>query len=851
MRSKKNNRKVAMNKRSNNVRGPQKSQYERETLEELRSRSRAERIQERPSRCNRKPAKGKTSKKIMNDKMKRRNRRRNKIIMILYVILCIYITYSYFKWSNLIIPMMKNESSIIVDENGAIIETIGAERKNQNVSLSQIPENMKHAYVDIEDERFYSHKGVDIKRTAGAITNYVTHFGKSSFGGSTITQQLVKNLTGNDDTKINRKVAEWYRARELEAFCSKDEILQAYFNIIYVGPNTYGVSAGAKYYFNKDVSELDLAECAFMAGINNSPNSYNPFSGKDNSELIKKRTKIVLKKMLSLNHISQDDYNKAVQEVDEGLHFDNGTIETESDGVYSYYSDAVISEVIEDISKKKHIDSRFAKNYVYMAGLKIYSTENSEIQEKLEEEFEKEKYSLTSSSGNKSQAAMVVIDHTNGHVLGVVGGLGKKTTSRGFNRATQAYRQTGSASKPLAVLLPGIAEKTFTAATMYVDEPTTFNDGSQDGYSPTDNDDYIGNITVRRAVESSQNIPFVKMMEQITPKKSIKYLKKMGITSLQDEDESLMLALGGLKKGITPLEMAGAYATIANDGVYIEPTFYTKIENNKGKVVLKSKQKKKKVCSQEVAYILKQLLKQPVEGDDGTAKACKIDGMDVAAKTGTTNNNYDKWLCGFTTYYTAVTWYGYDIGETIEYKGKSPAVQLWSSVMKSIHSNLQKTQFPQNTKVNKATICAKTGKTATSNCSDTYTEYFLPGTVPEQCTSCTGGSKSNSNTQKRSTNTTSTNNNTNTTKSENKTTNTTNTSDTSTKNETESSNKKKNNDDVEITDVPNTNKNNNNNYENNNQDNNNNTNNNQDNNINTDNNQDEEQEEDEEQDDGP
>ena len=325
----------------------------------------------------------------------------------------------------------------------------------------------------------------------------------------------------------------------------------------------------------------------------------------------------------------------------------------------------------------------------------------------------------------------------------------------------------------------------------------------------------------------------------------------MGITSLQDEDESLMLALGGLKKGITPLEMAGAYATIANDGVYIEPTFYTKIENNKGKVVLKSKQKKKKVCSQEVAYILKQLLKQPVEGDDGTAKACKIDGMDVAAKTGTTNNNYDKWLCGFTTYYTAVTWYGYDIGETIEYKGKSPAVQLWASVMKSIHSNLQKTQFPQNTKVNKATICAKTGKTATSNCSDTYTEYFLPGTVPEQCTSCTGGSKSNSNTQKRSTNTTSTNNNTNTTKSENKTTNTTNTSDTSTKNETESSNKKKNNDDVEITDVPNTNKNNNNNYENNNQDNNNNTNNNQDNNINTDNNQDDEQEEGEEQDDGP
>ena len=779
MRSNSNKRRVAAKKHSSGQRRPQREQYDRETLEELRARSREERMNGRTDRATKRPVNGKSSKKVMTDKKKRRNRRRNKIIMILYAILCIYITYSYFKWSNLILPMMQNTNYIVVDENGTIMETIGAERKKNNVSLSEIPENMKNAYIDIEDERFYSHKGVDIKRTVGAIGSYVTHFGKSSFGGSTITQQLVKNLTGNDDTRINRKVVEWYRASELEAFCTKEEILQAYFNIIYVGPNTYGVSAGARYYFDKNVSDLDLAECAFMAGINNSPNSYNPFKGKDNSERIKTRTKVVLKKMLSLNHISQEDYNKAVQEVDEGLQFKNGTIETESDGVYSYHVDALISEVIEDIAKRKHIDTRFAKNYVYMAGLKIYSTEKMDIQEKLENEYEKEKYSLTSSSGNKAQSAMVIIDHTNGHVLGCVGGLGKKDTVRGFNRATQAYRQTGSASKPLAVLLPGIAEKTFTAATMYVDEPTTFNDGTSEGYSPTDNEDYIGNITVRRAVESSQNIPFVKMMEQITPKKSIKYLKKMGITSLQKEDESLMLALGGLKIGITPLEMAGAYATIANDGVYIEPTFYTKIEDNKGKIVVKSKQKKRKVCSKEVAYILKQLLKQPVEGEDGTAKSCRIDGMDVAAKTGTTNNNYDKWLCGFTTYYTAVTWYGYDKGETIEYSGKSPAVQLWSSVMKSIHNGLSRTSFPQNTKVNNATICDKTGKTATSNCPDCHTEYFLPGTVPDQCTTCTSGSKSSSSTKKKTTKTTNTTNSTSNTTT-NTTTNTTNTN----KNET-------------------------------------------------------------------
>ena len=676
----------------------------------------------------------------MSEKRRKSIKRFNTIFVILYTIFSIYMIMMYFNWKSLILPMMKNEHSMVVNSSGNIIEIIGAEKKCNNIKLSQIPENLKNAYIDIEDERFYSHKGVDIKRTSAAIGSYIIHFGKSSFGGSTITQQLVKNLTGNDDSSIGRKVEEWARASALESFCSKDEILEAYFNIIYVAPNTYGVDAGARYYFDKNVEDLDLAECAYLAGINNSPNSYNPFNGKDNSDKIKNRAKVVLNKMLDLGHISEADYNLAIDEINNGLQFKNGTIETDSDGVYSYHTDALISELVSDVSEKKHIETRFAKNYIYMAGLKIYSTENTEIQKKLEEEYEKDKYVIKSSAtGNSSQSAMVVIDHTNGYVVGCVGGLGKKTTSRGFNRATQGYRQTGSASKPLALLVPGLNEKSFTAASMYVDEKTTFNDGTEEGYSPTNNDGYIGNITIRRAVESSQNIPFVKMMEQITPKTSVKYLKKMGITSLQDKDESLMLALGGLDKGITPLEMAGAYATIANNGEYIEPTFYTKVENSKGKTIIETDQKKRRVFSEEVAYIVKQLLKQPVEGNNGTARSCKIEGMDVAAKTGTTNDNYDKWLCGFTTYYTAVTWYGYDKSETIEYKGKSPAITIWSAVMKGIHSNLSKTRFEENDKVKKALICPKTGHTATSNCSNAYTEYFLPGTIPDQCTSCSGG----------------------------------------------------------------------------------------------------------------
>lgn len=715
-------------------------------IEETRRGKRSERNVKQKGR------KGNPKVKVMSDRRKAFIKKVNALFVLVYLVFSIYRISAYFSWKNIVLQMMNNEPSTIVDSSGNIIEKLGAERNKNNVKLSQVPDNLKNAYIDIEDERFYKHKGVDIKRTTAAIGSYVIHAGKSSFGGSTITQQLVKNLTGNDDNSISRKIEEWVKAEELESFCSKDEILETYFNIIYVAPNTYGVDMGAKYYFNKSVSDLDLAECAFLAGINNSPNSYNPFNEKDNSEKIKKRTKVVLAKMHELKHINDSDYNNAVQEVENGLNFQKGDIQSESNGIYSYHADAVVSEVISDISEKKKMSTKFATNYVYMSGLKIYSTEDKEIQQELEEEYNKSKYVLTSNDGQTSQSAMVIIDHTTGYVVGCVGGLGEKKSARGFNRATQAVRQTGSAIKPIAVLAPGIDKKTFTASTMYNDEPTTFNDGSESGYSPTDNDEYIGEITVRRAVESSQNIPFVKMMEAIGPSNSVKYLKKMGITSLTDKDETLSLALGGLDKGITPLEMAGAYATIANDGQYIEPTFYTKIETAKGKNLMKLKQKKTKVFSKEVAYVLKELLKQPVEGSSGTAKLCKIDGMDVSAKTGTTNDNYDKWLCGFTTYYTAVTWYGYDQNETVSYKGKSPAVQLWSAVMKNVHANLSKTTFSMPGSIKQAKICAKTGMAATSKCEDVYTEYFLSGTVPSECVGCTGSNnKKKENTTKNNT----------------------------------------------------------------------------------------------------
>lgn len=314
-------------------------------------------------------------------------------------------------------------------------------------------------------------------------------------------------------------------------------------------------------------------------------------------------------------------------------------------------------------------------------------------------------------------------------------GFGEKETFRGLNRATQSQRQTGSAIKPLAVLVPGINEKIFTGATIYNDERTTF----EGEYSPGNSDGgYLGKITVRRALESSQNIPFVEMMEQITPKKAISYLEKMGITSLTDEDESLALALGGLQNGVTPLEMASAYATIANDGIYIEPTFYSSIVDSRGRTVMTSKQEKRTVFSEQVAYVLKKLLQQPVNGTNGTATYCSIPGIDVAAKTGTTDENYDKWLCGFTPYYTAVAWFGFDQNETIKYNSQNPAGIMWTNVMRSIHDGFSGARFYQPSKIVTAEICADTGKIARTGCTNTYVEYFLQGTEPSQCTRHSG-----------------------------------------------------------------------------------------------------------------
>ena len=602
------------------------------------------------------------------------------------------------------------------------------------------------AFVSIEDERFYDHMGIDVKRTLAATVKYAfskVGIGSSNYGGSTITQQTVKNITKEKDRTWQRKVKEMARAYYIEKELSKDQILELYLNLIFMGGNTniYGVEVASNYYFSKSAKDLDLAECAFLAGINNTPNSYNPFV-EDNErvmERIKTRTKTVLNKMNELGKIkSKEEYDAAIAEVDAGLAFNKGTI---VENIYSYHTDAAIMQIINQLMEEKDLNYDAAKLYLYSGGFTIYTTQDSNIQDIMQTEFEKDKYWVKGRNKNKdgtlvnehSQAGMTLIDQKTGYVLATCGGLGKKTTSLGFNRGTQLVKQTGSSMKPLAVVAPGINEGLITAASVFDDVP----------YSIFKNySNYRGLITVRYAIESSQNIPMVKAMQVVTTQRSIEFLKSVGITGLVDEDNNLGLALGGLTNGTSPLQMAAAYAAIANDGVYITPTFYTKVVDGNGNTVLEPKQESRTVMSSAAAYVVKEILTQPVKS--GTSTHCAVSGMSTAAKTGTTNDDFDRWLCGFTPYYTAATWYGFDNNETVRGWSLSPSSQIWASVMKQAHKGLEGKTFAQTkpSNVETATICKSSGLLATENCKNdprgnqVYTEYFVKGTVPKKTCEC-------------------------------------------------------------------------------------------------------------------
>ncbi len=704
----------------------------------------------------------KTKKTIDSKKTKKGKKAHPKLILALKILLVIFLLLCVIG-AGIIAAMMfglfgddfditKDEltigisNSIVLDKDGNEIANLSTDEKRKIISLSEMSDYLPKAYIAIEDKRFYSHNGVDVRRTAGAILGAIT--GTDRGGGSSITQQLVKNITNQKARSglagIVRKMKEWSKAVQVERMISKDQILELYLNVIFVGgDNIHGVELGSIYYFNKNAKDLDLAECAFLAGINNSPNKYNPYdTEEEHSELIKTRTLTVLKEMKTQGYITnEDEYNAAVAKVEAGLTFTKGN--TSSNYSYSYHTQAAVDQVIKQVMEEKGLSRDFAEKYVYSSGLKIYSTQDTTIQARVEEETKKNKYIVSGKDidektgklkNEHTQAAFVIIDHTTGNVVGCSGGLGQREGST-LNRATQSVRQPGSAIKPIADIAPALQEKVITASTVYDDVLTEFGGN----YHPkNDGRKYRGLINIRQIIAYSQNVPEVKIMRELTPGKSIDYLRKFGISTLyktgedkDKNDEHLPLAIGGISDGISPLEMAAAYAAIANDGVYIAPTFYTKVTDSTGSIVLTPTQEKTRVISEQNAYIVKSILKEPV--NYGTATYCRINGIDVAAKTGTTDHSYDRWLCGITPYYAAACWYGYDKQEEVKWSGTNPAGLIWSNIMKDIHSTLEKKTFTKPNGIVDAKVCKVTGCLAVNSCTDTYTEMFTQDNLPIKC----------------------------------------------------------------------------------------------------------------------
>lgn len=640
-------------------------------------------------------------------------------------------------------------TSFIYDKEGTEIGQIKGSENRVLVGHDEIPNNLRHAFISVEDSRFLSHPGVDIKRFVGAAFSYLINFGDAEYGGSTITQQLVKNITGNSDSTIKRKVQEAWQAMKLEKVLSKDQILDNYMNRINTGYGVYGVQAAAKKFFNKDVKDLDLAECACIAGVTKAPGLYDPTLSEKTKANNKERQKIILGLMLAQGYIDQNEYNQAVAE--ELKFYAGDSEETKTvNAVQSYFVDYVLTEVKKDLMAKYSITSDEANIRIYNNGLKIYTTQDSQVQKIMTEEFTNiENFPLNEKISNpdmQAQGAMLVIDPSTGQIRGMYGAYGEKKGNFTLNRATAMKRQPGSSFKPIAVYAPAIDLGLITPATVIDDVPIYFNNKTPNDPYPTNYESgkYEGLISLRNAVMKSQNVvAAIVWRDYLGADNSVDYLKKVNID--RSNEKYVSMALGGLNEGVNPLQMAAAYVPFVNHGVYLEPIAYTKVTDDQGNVLLdKIQDQKKNIAYKETtAFLMTDILRGVVTNGTasrngyGTVKNSAGKVIPTAGKTGTSSDFYDKWFVGYSPYYVGATWYGYNIPKTLKSSEYYEALLLWNKVMNRIHANLEVKNFnkPEEGIIEK-NICIYSGKVAGPYCSKdprgnaVRKEYFAKGTEP-------------------------------------------------------------------------------------------------------------------------
>ncbi len=556
------------------------------------------------------------------------------------------------------------------------------------VSYKNIPENLINAFVAIEDQRFWDHNGVDWKRTAGAVLQVVKS-GSFGYGGSTITQQLIKNVTGDKDVKIQRKLEEIFRALSLEKKKSKEDILEMYLNTIYLSQGCSGVQSAANFYFHKDVSELTLAECACLASITNLPTYYDPIQNPDNNEY---RRTVILDEMLEQKYISQEEYDLAVAEELKLYTGDDIEEQNTDTNVHSWFVETLIQDVINDLMEEKGLDENTATQLLYSGGLKIYSTVDLDVQRAMEEVFENEE-NYPELEGVQPEAAMVVLNPYNSNLLGIIGARGEKTTNGDWNNATMSKRQPGSSFKPIAVYSQAIENGIANYSTVVDDYPYNINPATGKVWPSNSPARYRGYVTVCEALVRSLNTVAVRLLDQVGIENSFYFLRnKFGISTLVEQlgtkgDTGLSMALGGLTYGVTVRDITTAYGTFANSGIYTESRSYIKVCDAEGNIILSNEGNSEVVLSQGTAQIMTKMLEEVANPNGyGTARKLTVTkNVDVAAKTGTTNDNKDIYFVAYTPYFVGGVWFGYEQPRYLPPFSVSPSLSLWDMVMTKIH----------------------------------------------------------------------------------------------------------------------------------------------------------------------
>ncbi|MCI5727816.1 MAG: transglycosylase domain-containing protein [Clostridium sp.] len=659
------------------------------------------------------------------------------------------------------------EPSKIYDKDEVFMDTLHSDVNRTVVSFDKIPQYLKDAYVSIEDERFYEHNGIDIKRILGSIyTDVKKILTKQSgmHGGSTLTQQLLKNTVLTDeDNIIERKIKEIYLALQLENYLSKDQILLQYLNTIPLGGTTYGVEAASNYYFAKSVDKLNLIESAYMAGITQAPTYYMAYNkkNKDHPEVYINRTKTVLSKMLELGKISQKEYDQAIKDLDSGkLKFSQKTITYNLK--YEWYINPTIAEIKKDLKEKYRYTDQEISKLLANGGLKIYTNMDREIQDYTQQVLDETKIYqeneplINNSKTPAFQASATIVDYKTGNVVALVGGRGTHA-AQSTNRAYSELRSVGSSTKPLTVYGPAINEKIFTAATPINDAPIPEEIGkkySNPPYNPQNDDrSYSGIITFREALKQSKNVCSVLIEDKIGLDTGITYGEKLGLIYNKAQTGISTLALGQFYNdpknpdGGNTYILASAFGTFGNNGIYTKPRLYSKVVDGTGKVILESSPVQTEVFSKQTAFIMFDLL----QGSRSyTGPSAQWGNMPVAGKTGTTTDSKDLWFSGVTPYYSGSVWLGYyDSSTSLNQLGlnSNTAAAVWGKIMSKVHEGLEVKNIEQPDGIIRSEVCIDSAsqygfksnseyryeKVPTKACrydNKTFWEYFIEGTEP-------------------------------------------------------------------------------------------------------------------------